>query len=205
MDTNTITRSLTVRSSRRDVLQRLAGTGVGLAALVGPTRGESNVAAKKKLRKKHKQPRRSSDPLVTVAASRGWCRSDPFILIEGVVVDIFCTAPVTAPSYVTGPTEIVVSVPVGVSAALVVAGVGFGRGELVRFEELQRLKQSAEGLQVEVGVYVPASSEFPIGVEFARNLVGILDPVRAEGITNEWINLGKRLPIATLLEEQSLL
>ena len=204
MDTNTVTRSLTVRSSRRDVLQRLAGTGVGLAALVGPTRGESNVAAKKKLRK-HKHPRRSSDPLVTVAASRGWCRSDPFILIEGVVVDIFCTAPVTAPLYVTGPTEIVVSVPVGVSPALVVAGVGFGRGELVRFEELQRLKQSAEGLQVEVEVYVPASSEFPIGVEFARNLVGILDPVRAEGITNEWINLGKRLPIATLLEQQSLL
>jgi hypothetical protein len=205
MDTNTITRSLTVRSSRRDVLQRLAGTGVGLAALVGPTRGESDVAAKKKRKNKHKQPLPSPHQRFTAEGSRGWCRSDPFIVIEGVVVDIFCTAPLDAPLYVTGPTEIVVSVPVGVSAALVVAGVGFGRGEVVHFKEANRLKKSAEGLQVEVEVYVPASSEFPIGVEFARNLVGILDPVLAEGITNEWINLGKRLPIATLLEQQSLL
>jgi hypothetical protein len=120
-----------------------------------------------------------------------------------VVVDIFCSAPVTAPLYVTGPTEIVVSVPVGVQPALVLAGAGFGRGERVRFEERNRLQQSAEGLEVEVEVYVPASSELPVGVVFARNLVGILDPTRAEGVTNEWISLGKRLPIATLLEQLS--
>ena len=86
---------------------------------------------------------------------------------------------------------------------LVLAGVGFGRGEIVRFEERNRLQQSAEGLEVEVEVYVPASRELPIGVELARNLVGILDPTVAEGVTNEWISLGKRLPIATLLEELS--
>jgi hypothetical protein len=40
-------------------------------------------------------------------------------------------------------------------------------------------------------------------VVFARNLVGILDPTRAEGVTNQWITLGKRLPIATLLEQLS--
>ena len=120
-----------------------------------------------------------------------------------MVVDIFCTAPLTAPLYVTGPTEIVVSVPVGVSAALVLAGVGFGRGEVVRFEERNRLKQSADGLELEVEVYVPASRELPIGVEFARNLVGILTPTTAEGVTNQWITLPKRLPIDTLLEELS--
>jgi hypothetical protein len=139
----------------------------------------------------------------SLAASRGWCRSDPFIAIEGVVIDIFCTAPLEAPWYVTGPTEIVVSVPVGVSAALVVAGVGFGHGEVVRFEEKSRLKQLADGLELEVGVYVPANRELPIGVELARNLVGILTPTTAEGLTNQWITLPKRLPIETLLAQLS--
>jgi hypothetical protein len=211
MDTkrnDAITRSLTVVSSRREVLQGLAGAGTGFAVLLGSPRGESAVAAKKKRKNKHQQKsnkQRSPSRHVTAEASRGWCRSDPFILIEGVVVDIFCTAPLSALLHVTGPTEIVVAVPVGVSPELVLAGVGFGRGELVRFEERHRLQQSAEGLEVEVEVYVPASSELPIGVELARNLVGILDPVVAEGVTNEWITLGKRLPIATLLEQLSTL
>ena len=58
MDTkrnDAITRSLTVLPSRRDVLPGLAGAGLGLAALLGWPRGESDVAAKKKRKKKHKQ------------------------------------------------------------------------------------------------------------------------------------------------------
>jgi hypothetical protein len=192
-------RSLTVLPSRRDILPGLAGAG--LVAFLGWPRGESDVAAKKKRKKKHKQLLPLPDQGFTAAASRGWCRSDPFIAIEGVVVDIFCTAPLEAPLYVTGPTEIVVSVPVGVSAALVVAGVGFGRGEVVHFKEANRLKQSADGIELEVGVYVPANRELPIGVEFARNLVGILTPTTAEGVTNQWITLPKRLPIETLLAQ----
>jgi hypothetical protein len=172
---------------------------------VGPTRGEFDAAAKKKRKNKHKQPLLSSHQRFTAEASRGWCRSDPFIAIEGAVVDIFCTAPLEAPWYVTGPTEIVVSVPVGVSAALVVAGVGFGRGEVVHFEEKSRLKQLADGIELEVGVYVPANRELPIGVEFARNLVGILTPTTAEGVTNQWITLPKRLPVETLLAQVSSL
>ena len=195
------TRSLTVLPSRRDVLHGLAGAGLGLAALLGWPRGASAVAANKKRKTKHKQQKHQQR--ITAEGSRGWCRSDPLILIEGVVVDIFCTAPLTALLHVTGPTEIVVAVPVGVQPTLVLAGVGFGRGEIVRFEERNRLQQSAEGLEVEVEVYVPASRELPIGVELARNLVGILDPTVAEGVTNQWISLGKRLPIATLLEELS--
>ena len=200
--TEAISGSLTVLSSRRDVLQELAGAGLGLAALVVWPPGESAIAAKtkgkkKRRRKKHKRPR----PRITAEASRGWCRSDPFIAIDGVIIDIFCTAPLEAPLSVTGPTEIVVSVPVGVSASLVVAGVGFGRGEVVRFEEANRLKQLADGLELEVGVYVPASRELPIGVELARNLVGILTPTTAEGVTNQWITLPKRLPIETLLAQ----
>ena len=199
MDTkriDTISRSLTVRSSRRDVLPGLAGAGLGLAALFGWPCGGSDVAAKKKRKKRNK-------PRSIAQGSRGWCRSDPFIAIEGVVVDIFCTASLEAPLYVTGPTQIVVSVPVGVSGALVVAGVGFGRGEEVRFEEANRLKQSADGIELEVGVYVPAVGALPIGVELAKNLAGILEPTTAEGVSNEWISLPKRLPVSSLLALQA--
>jgi hypothetical protein len=126
-------------------------------------------------------------------AGRGWCRSDPLITIEDVLVDIFCTAPLTAPLRVTGPTEIVVRVPVGVKTALILAGPGFGRGERLRFEKRRRLKRSAKGLQVQVAVYVPADRKLRIGVEFAPRLVGILNPVRAKGVTNEWIILTTHL------------
>jgi hypothetical protein len=132
-------------------------------------------------------------------ASRGWCRSDPLILIEGVVVDIFCTAPPAVLLQASGPTEIVVSLPVGVKPTLVLAGVGFGRGENVRFEETERLQRSDTAIPLEVAVYVPARKSLAIGVEFARNLVGILEPVRAEGATNQWITLATQLPIDTLL------
>ena len=190
--------SLTVLPSRRDVLHELAGAGLGLATLLVWPQAASDVAAKKKHKRKKN---RRSPSRIAAEASRGWCRSDPFIVIEGAVVDIFCTAPLEAPWSVTGPTEIVVSVPVGVSAALVVKGVGFGRGEVVHFEEKSRLKQLADGIELEVGVYVPANRELPIGVEFARNLVGILTPTTAEGVTNQWITLPKRLPVETLLQE----
>ena len=60
----------------------------------------------------------------------------------------------------------------------------------------------ADGLELEVGVYVPASRELPIGVELARNLVGILTPTTAEGVTNQWITLPKRLPVETLLAQR---
>jgi hypothetical protein len=204
MDTernDAISGSLTVLPSRRDVLHELAGAGLGLAALLVWPHGESDIAAKTKGKTKHKRKRHKQPPRIAAEASRGWCRSDPFIAVDGVVVDIFCTAPLEAPLYVTGPTEIVVSVPVGVSAALVVAGVGFGRGEVVRFEEKSRLKHLADGLELEVGVYVPANRQLPIGVELARNLVGILTPTTAEGVTNQWITLPKRLPIETLLTQ----
>jgi hypothetical protein len=197
-----ITRSLTVLPSRRAVVHGLAGAGLGLATLHVWPHGVSDVAAKKRTKKRKKK--QNNQTRITAEGSKGWCRSDPLILIEGVIADIFCTAPLTAPLLVTGPTEIVVSVPVGVQPALVLAGAGFGRGEIVRFEERNRLQQSAEGLEVEVEVYVPAGLELPIGVELARNLVGILDPTRAEGVTNQWITLGKRLPIAYLLEQLSL-
>lgn len=132
-------------------------------------------------------------------AGRGWCRSDPLITIEGVPADIFCTARLTSPLHVKGPTQIVVRVPSGVSTALVLAGPGFGRGEKVRFEETDRLQRSDSAVDLEVAVYVPAKKDLAIGVEFAPRIVGILNPDQAEGFANQWITLATRLETGGLL------
>ncbi len=72
-------------------------------------------------------------PVRSVGAIRGWCKSDPLILINGVLADITYDAPLDALLKVTGPTQVVVTVPHGVNAKLVLAGPGFGRGERVSF------------------------------------------------------------------------
>jgi hypothetical protein len=135
-------------------------------------------------------------------AGRGWCRSDPVIIIDNVLADVFCTAPLTAPLSITGPTEIVISVPVGVKTLLVLAGPGFGRGERVRFAETNRLRQSRSAVEVEIAVYIPADERMDIGVEFAPRIVGILNPERAEGATNEWVTLKTTLTTGSLLLPQ---
>ena len=125
-----------------------------------------------------------------VGAGRGWCRSDPVVLIDGEVADVFVLAPLDAPLKVTGPTEIVITTPVGVEADLVLAGPGFGQGEEVRFAESRRLRRTATGIEVEVKVYVPATDDaMPVLVEFAPRIVGILWPASAEGTANAWVTL----------------
>jgi hypothetical protein len=132
-------------------------------------------------------------------AGRGWCRSDPLVLIGGILVDIFCTAQLTTMLRVTGPTQIVIKTPRGVPASLVLGGIGFGRGEIVSFEQSDALSQSDSMSDVEVKVYVPAPDGLEIGVEFAPRIVGIFNPVRASGFSNQWITLNAQLSIDKLL------
>src|SRR5689334_11274615 len=84
------------------------------------------------------------------SAGRAWCRSDPVALIDGQLADIFSSAPLDAPLHVTGPTQIVVTAPQGVNALLASPGVGFGRGENVRFAHSRKLKQTARGIQLKI-------------------------------------------------------
>ena len=127
------------------------------------------------------------------AAYRTWCRSDPVIIIDGVLVDVFVSAPPDALLTVTGPTEIVVTVPRDVDVWLVVTDLGFGRGESVRFEESGGLKATEDGIEVRVEVYVPSrDDDMPVRVEFAPRILGLLAPTSAEGTANRWIELEVR-------------
>ena len=123
-------------------------------------------------------------------AGVGWCRFDPIVLIDGEIADIFVAAPFDAPLRVTGPTEITVTVPVGVSTTLVLSDLGFGKGEIVRFEESRKLRRTASGIEIKIAVYVPtADGGMPVLVEFAPRLLGILAPTSAEGVSNTWVVL----------------
>ena len=127
------------------------------------------------------------------AAYRTWCRSDPVIVIDGVLVDIFVSAPPDALLKVTGPTEVVVTLPRGVDVQLVVTDLGFGHGERVYFEESGKLKATDDGIDVRVNVYVPSrDDDMPVLVEFAPRIVGLLAPTSAEGTANQWITLEAR-------------
>jgi hypothetical protein len=126
-------------------------------------------------------------------AYRTWCRTDPVISVGGVLVDVYISGPLEAPTLVTGPTELVVAVPRGVVAWLVVADVGFGRGIRVSFAESGALKATAGGIDVRVDVYVPSRDDaMPVLVEFSPRIVGVLAPASAEGTANRWIGLEAR-------------
>jgi hypothetical protein len=131
---------------------------------------------------------------LSTSASIGWCRSDPVLKIEDAVADVFVGIPSSAVPEVTGPTQFVITTPVGVSEAVLLTSPGFGYGETVTFQESKALKVNHKGIELDIAVFLPATnSTTPVLVEFAPRVIGILSPVSAEGTTNSWIYLETRL------------
>jgi len=124
------------------------------------------------------------------AAGVGWCRTDPVIMVDGAVADVFVSAPLDAPLKVTGATRIVVTTPPEVHAVLIASTLGFGRGEIVEFEQSPSLKLGAGDTDLRIQVFVPATDDaMPVLVEFAPRILGILAPVTVEGTANDWISV----------------
>ena len=126
-------------------------------------------------------------------AGRGWCRSDPVVLIDGVLADVFTSGPLDALLTVTGPTQIVITTPQDVTISLAIPGLGFGRGERVTFQRSKKLKSTNEGIELKIAVFVPAKKDFEVTVDFAPRVVGILKPRSADGRSNDWIDLSTKL------------
>jgi hypothetical protein len=128
----------------------------------------------------------------SASAGRAWCRTDPILIIDGQISDIFVAGPLTAPFQVTGPTKINIYVPHDAGLIIAIPDLGFLKGvdmQVIRSANLQKTPEGRIPLKIEV--YVPAqSSSMPIAVEFAPRVLGILDPVRVEGTANQWITLG---------------
>jgi hypothetical protein len=127
-------------------------------------------------------------------AGIGWCKTDPIILVEDRLADVFVSAPLDALITVTGPTKFVITVPRGVDATLILKGIGFGRGEVVDIVHSHKLQVRDGRIPIRIAVYVPAArDDLPVMVEFASGLNGLLNPAVAEGTANTWIRLSVRL------------
>jgi hypothetical protein len=130
----------------------------------------------------------------SASASKAWCRTDPVIVVNGQVTDVFVAGPLTALLQVTGPTQILVTVPVGADAWLLLSDVGFGQGVSVSFAESSELSTTNSGTEIRVEVFVPANDEsMPVRVEVAPRILGILWPASAEGTSNNWIAMETRV------------
>lgn len=127
-------------------------------------------------------------------ATIGWCKSDPVVQIGANVVDIYLSAPADAPLKVTGPNQIVVTVPETVYATAISVPLGFGRGESVSIVSSKHLRADENGIDVVVQAFVPANDDtMPVVIEFAPNIVGLLGPTTAQGVANSWVTLETRL------------
>ncbi len=123
-----------------------------------------------------------------VFAARGWCARDPMVMIDGDIANILAAAPLSATLKVTGPNQLIITVPEGVEAYTVFADPGFGRGWKITYRESSKLKRTANGIQLDIRLYVPATdSTMPVQLQFAPRIIGILQPTTVEGTANEWI------------------
>jgi hypothetical protein len=125
---------------------------------------------------------------LTTSASIGWCRSDPVLQIDDALADVFVSIPAEAVPAVTGPTQFMITTPDDVESAVLLTTIGFGHGEIATIRQSNGLKASGAGIELRIRVYVPTSGcSFPVIVEFAPRVLGILAPATAEGMTNQWI------------------
>jgi hypothetical protein len=127
---------------------------------------------------------------LNTSASIGWCRSDPVLQIDDSLADVFVSIPIESVPQVTGPTQFIITTPVGIDSAVLLTTVGFGHGETATIQQSPALKVINGWIQLRIKAYVPATSgTIPVIVEFAPRVVGILAPASAKGMTNQWITL----------------
>ena len=122
------------------------------------------------------------------SAGISWCRVDPGVSINGQTVSIFIASTEEIFEQATGPTDVVVSVPVGVSTELLWTDAGFGYGETVTFVESSRLRATSSGVQIMVSAYVPATESLPVLVEIVPADAGVVT-ASAQGATNAQVRV----------------
>jgi len=121
----------------------------------------------------------------SVGADRQWCRVDPVVAINGKVANIVVFGHPDVPSLATGPTEVVILVPVGATTELLGADNGFGYGYAVYFVETSDLTQTKR-TPFEVRAFVPAAgAALPVKVEVTAADSGALLG-RGRGTTDAW-------------------
>ncbi len=134
----------------------------------------------------------------SVLAIKGWCRRDPIIKINDVTVQIVLFSNTEMHDLATGPTKLVIQVPVGIPTRLVADDPGFGHfGYEVCFTESRELIAAGRSVDVYLEAYVPATNPaegpLPVVLEFTRRGGGVPAVFQAEGRANDWVSLRANL------------
>ena len=88
------------------------------------------------------------------AAGWQWCPKDPIIALNGQEVQIWVSIPAQYENAVTGPVEVDVFIPRGVTQEVLFTDEGFnGFGETVAFYERGQLR--GDQMDVNLRIYVP--------------------------------------------------
>jgi len=135
--------------------------------------------------------------ILALPASAGisWCRVDPIFTLDGKVGHVYLSAPEDALSLNNSSIDVVIAHPFKSATNLVYnESIAFGQGMSTNFMETTYLKKTNLGYEIEVRVYVPASSSsMPVLVEFAPG-DGTVVTASAVGTANQWIVFRALLP-----------
>src|SRR4051812_41295843 len=87
-------------------------------------------------------------PLLAVTskaeAGRAWCRLDPTFMVDGYRGNVYVSGLIDRKYDVTGPTDLIFTVPVGVTSQLVDADQGFGKGYNVTHATSSKLRNRSD-------------------------------------------------------------
>ena len=131
-------------------------------------------------------------PLTSRAASAalGWCRIEPIVRIGGQVVAIHPAAYTKKRHFATEPTQLVISIPVGVSHRVLAVDKGFGAGYAVSWVEAPDLVASPGVMPVRVEMLVVGpDSGMPVRLVVSGKGPGPVGDGEAEGVANSWVAL----------------
>jgi len=117
-------------------------------------------------------------------AGRSWCAKDPIVRLNGADVQIWVAIPEEFVPTVTGPVQVKVYTPVGVSQELIFVDQGFnGFGENVKFSTDEKLTVRADGsFDVIIKAWVPVDRELAKALGATRG--GHTIPFQITVVTN---------------------
>lgn len=138
--------------------------------------------------------------LAAPASAGGWCRGDPLFIIGNDILDVQVGSNLAMYQAASGPVEMVVTVPRGRSAHVVLSDFGFGHGYDISFVQADSLP---DGTRATVAVRAPAGGEsLPVSVHATRLTVDLAGLLRlrpniawigsAEGSAGQWVILQVR-------------
>ena len=116
------------------------------------------------------------------SAGIGWCRADPWVVINGVHLHVYPERDGAAANLCNGPIRLRFWVPKNASYQVLEADAGFGYGYDIQFQLTRKYSQNEYGIEM----YVPASSD----AMAVRLVCEPVDPTALitinTGVANSW-------------------